>query len=172
MSHRYASSGGNRTNARPTPSAIAAMIRNDRTKTTPSESHLGAPAIRSRRRTAARPPPAATHREDGQERDERQEQHGHEPEQVAGGARAQEADAHAEEARQQHEVGEEREINDLRAAPPDQTQLDEQHQEAEEDQVGRGRRDRRGSGCVRRRSSSTIPRAMLAAALASLDSGA
>ena len=51
--------------------------------------------------------------------------------------RPQEADADPEEAAEQHEVREEREVDDVRAGPPDERQLDEQDEEGEEDEPER-----------------------------------
>ena len=56
------------------------------------------------------------------------------PEVISPRARPQEADADAEKARQQHEVGEVGEIQNVGSAPADQHELEEEHQEAEEQQ--------------------------------------
>ena len=48
---------------------------------------------------------------------------------------AEESDPDAEEAAQQDEVGEVREVHDVRAGPADQDQLDEQHQERRQEEL-------------------------------------
>ncbi len=65
---------------------------------------------------------------------EDREDDGRLPEVIASRTRSQEADADAEKARQQHEVGEVGEIQDVGGAPADQHELEEEHQEAEEQQ--------------------------------------
>ena len=62
------------------------------------------------------------------------ERDGREREQVGVRADAQEADADAEEAGQQHEVREVGEMDVVRRRPTDQRQLEEQHEEAEREQ--------------------------------------
>ena len=73
-------------------------------------------------------------REDGEEQDERGEQEREPPEQIASRPGAEEPDPDAEEAREQHEIREEREVDDVGAAPSDQPELDEEHQEAQQEQ--------------------------------------
>jgi hypothetical protein len=117
------------------------MIRKARRKTTASESHFG---------IAGHPKPTTLHGEDGEEQDEHRQQAGDVSEEVALRARTEEPDPHAEEAREQHEVREEGEVEDVGAAPADQPELDEEHQEAEEHEAnGRGRVGRAAALVVR-----------------------
>ena len=79
---------------------------------------------------------------DGEHPDEQDQQgQGHRGirEQVDPGPGAQEADADTEEAAEQDEVGEVRQVDDQRPGPPDQGELDEEHEEAEHEELERGR---------------------------------
>jgi hypothetical protein len=83
---------------------------------------------------------AARHRDvDGEQPDERhqQRQHDRRPREQRPPAPPgpDEPEADAEEAPEQHQVGEVGEEDDVRARPPDDRQLDEQHEEAEQDQA-------------------------------------
>ena len=81
------------------------------------------------------------HREGEHERDQRREDHRPPRGDVAGVPGAQEAESDAEERAEQDEVREVAEVEHVRPGPPDQRQLDEQHQPAGHDESpGRHRR--------------------------------
>src|SRR5207248_4735829 len=82
--------------------------------------------------------------EEPNEADERGQRDRGEAKQIATGVGPQESETDAEKTRQQDEVGEIREVEDIRADPSDESQLEKEHQEAERHQpdlrrFGRGR---------------------------------
>ena len=89
-------------------------------------------------RPAARPGRAGAHREGEDERDEQRQQRRCEREEVAASAAAQEPQPDAEEAREEHEVREVDEVEVVRRGPPDQGQLEEEHQRAGQHQADPG----------------------------------
>ena len=78
-------------------------------------------------------------RERPDEEDQQGQRHRGPGEEVHPGPGPQEPDADAEEAAQQDEVGEVRQVDDQRAGPADQGQLDKEHQEAQHEELERGR---------------------------------
>ena len=74
-------------------------------------------------------------REEGHEGDQQRQCERCERQQVGRSVDAQEPDADAEEAGQQHEVREVGEVDVVGRRPPDQRQLEEQHEEAEADET-------------------------------------
>ncbi len=76
-------------------------------------------------------------REGQHERDQQDHRQRGPAHEVAVGLGVQEAEADAEEAGQQHEVGGVGDVDVVRRRPPDQGQFDKQHEEAGEGQLGR-----------------------------------
>ena len=77
---------------------------------------------------------ADPHREEQQEQQHARQQQRRPSQRVAIPAGAEEPEADPEEARQQHEVREERQVDVGRGRPADQRQLDEEHEEARHEQ--------------------------------------
>ncbi len=102
-------------------------------KTTGSVTHAGRPLVASKRAEVKEVVSASLNlnREDENETNEEGECDGSPPEHVPARLRAQEAQPNAEEAAQQHEVAEVREIDEVRPRPSDQGQLHEKHERAE-----------------------------------------
>ena len=73
------------------------------------------------------------HGEEQSEHDEAANVSGASPEQVSGPTGAQKTRADAEEARQEHEVSDVGQVNVVSSGPPDQRELDEEHQHAQVD---------------------------------------
>ena len=85
-------------------------------------------------------------REHPDEQDQQGQRHRGKGEEVHPGPGPQEPDADAQEAAEQDEIGEVRQVDDQRAGPADQGQLDEQHQEAEHEELRRERQQRSPAG--------------------------
>ena len=124
--------GANVAKVRATPSATSAMAAVTSTKMSGRliQTGSGGRAEDAHQAVAV----ADLDREENDEAQEDREDDRRLPEVVALRARPQEADADAEKARQQHEVGEVGEIQHVGGAPADQHELEEEHQEAEEQQ--------------------------------------
>ena len=75
-------------------------------------------------------------REEPNKSDERGQRDRGEAKEIATGVGPQESEPDAQEAGQQDEVGEIREVEDIRADPSDESQLEKEHQEAERHQPG------------------------------------
>ena len=73
-------------------------------------------------------------REEPNKSDERGQRDRGEAKEIATGVGPQESEPDAQEAGQQDEVGEIREVEDIRADPSDESQLEKEHQEAERNQ--------------------------------------
>ena len=147
-------------NTRATPPAIAAITRKESTKITDRESHLGSAGHPKPPTTWSTPStrPPCTGKTARNTTNASEPQRG-ESEQIASAVGAEEPHAHAQEARQQDEVREERDVDVVRAGPSDEPQLHEQHQEAQDDEPDvRPPGERRVDGLCHQRLSGSISR--------------